>query len=303
VATNVPRLEYPFIDGVVQNTPSLLLEPSRLNRVTYSESFDDASWTKTASTITANDGISPDGSQNADEITEDTSTSTHRVSKSIVVSGTGVEYTQSVFAKSGNGTRYLRMFRGSGTYNFGVFDLNNGTIYSSGGSNLISANIENYGNGWYRCSITFTTQFTNISTYFGMQNGSADSYLGDGTSSIYIYGAQLEEGSYATSYIPTSGSTVTRSAETCNGAGTSADFNDSEGVFFTEIAALANDGTFRYIGICDNNTSTNEDRIQIYFRSDANKISFLIEANNTNEFFKSIDVNDVLTNNKAAKWI
>ena len=298
VATNVPRLEYPFIDGVVQDTPSLLLEPSRTNLITYSDDFSNAAWTKGNSSITANSIISPDGSQNADKIVEDTSSSAHYIDSASVSFTSGTQYTVSVFAKN-NGRNLVLQGSGVPTASaFAAFNLEDGLIITE---SVGTASIENYGNGWYRCSLTFTAASTTSGVItFLLGETRSQSYTGDGTSGVYIWGAQTEAGSYATSYIPTSSSTVTRSAETCNGAGTSADFNDSEGVFFTEIAALANDGTFRYIGICDNNTSTNEDRIQIYFRSDANKISFLIEANNTNEFFKSIDVNDILTNNKAA---
>jgi hypothetical protein len=279
----VPRLEYPFIDGVVQDTPSLLLEPSRTNLITYSDDFSNAAWTKGNSSITANSIISPDGSQNADKIVEDTSSSAHYIDSASVSFTSGTQYTVSVFAKN-NGRNLVLQGSGVPTASaFAAFNLEDGLIITE---SVGTASIENYGNGWYRCSLTFTAASTTSGVItFLLGETRSQSYTGDGTSGVYIWGAQTEAGSYATSYIPTSSSTVTRSAETCNGAGTSADFNDSEGVFFTEIAALANDG---------------KDRIQIYFRSDANKISFLIEANNTNEFFKSIDVNDVLTNNKAA---
>ena len=270
VASGVSRLNYPMIDGVVKGCPHHILEPQRTNAIPYSEDFANSDWAKTASTITSNSIISPDGTLNASKLTEDTSSSTHRIYDTIITSS-GVVHTQSIFAKSGGNGRFLRMFRGSGTYNFAVFDLDNGVVFSQGGSNIISTKIEKYPNGWYKCSSTFTTQFSNIATYYGIQNGSLDSYTGDGTSGIYIWGAQLEQGSYPTSYIPTNGSQVTRSAETCNNAGNSNVFNDSEGVLMAEISALANDGTSRRISISAGNTNNNNLVSLIYGAS--NRIS------------------------------
>ena len=86
-------------------------------------------------------------------------------------------------------------------------------------------------------------------------------YTGDGSGNIYIYGAQLEALSYATSYIPTNGSTVTRDAETCTGAGSSADFNSEEGVLYLEVAAL-NDDISQQIGVYGG-SSTEQLRIEI----------------------------------------
>jgi len=238
VANGQSRLNYPMIDGKVVGCPHHILEPARTNLIGYSEDFSNSDWTKFNSSVIANSIISPDGTLNATKLTEDTSSSTHRIYDTIITSS-GVVHTQSIFAKSGENGRFLRIFRGSGTYNYAVFDLDNGTVFSKGGSNIISAKIEKYPNGWYKCSSTFTTQFSNIATYYGLQNGSLDSYIGDGTSSIYLWGAQLEVGSYPTSYIKSnSGSTTTRSAETANGSGDAATFNDSEGVLMAEISTF-----------------------------------------------------------------
>ena len=290
VSNDVPRIDYTdSADG------ALLLEPQRTNLIPYSEDFSDASWTKFNSTAIANSIISPDGSLSATKLTEDTSSATHRIYDTIVVSFAGVVCTQSIFAKSDGSGRYLRMFRGSGTYNYAVFDLDNGVVFSQGGSNLISTKIEKYPNGWYKCSSTFTTQFGNIATYYGMQNGNLDSYTGDGTSGIYIWGAQLEEGSYATSYIPTNGSIVQRQADTASGSGNSEVFNDSEGVLFADIAALADDSTNRYISISD---GTSVNRIHIFF-TPSNTIRGLIRPGNGNI---DSDVNILLFNKAAYKY-
>ena len=69
VASGVPRLDYPLLDGVVQDCPTLLLEPQRTNSITYSEDFSDSSWNKNNATVTSNNTTAPDGTTNADKIT------------------------------------------------------------------------------------------------------------------------------------------------------------------------------------------------------------------------------------------
>lgn len=292
VGSNVPRLDYPFIDGVVQDTPSLLLEPSRTNLALYSEEFDNVAWIKENVTITANDLISPDGSQNADKIVENTSTSRHRVRQGYTTSA--ASYTYSVFAKSSN--RNLVINASSAINATAGFDLSNGTI----GDILVgSAKIEDFGNGWYRCSVTGTSTGVTQSIYLQSQTGYIDeNYTGDGSSYISLWGAQLEQGSYATSYIPTSGSTVTRSAETCNGAGTSADFNDSEGVLFAEISALANDGTSRRISISDGN---NNNKFELIYAT-ADEVSYQLISGGSYQGGVGVSVQSLNSNKVAAKY-
>lgn len=280
VGSNVPRLDYPLLNGVVQDCPALLLEPSRTNLVTYSEDFTQ--WSNTGGeTIDVSDSsISPDGSNNATKLQEvDSSFGYHRISKALSLSSV-TDYSLSIFAKKGtlNCVQLLLINTTNSETASKVFDLENGVLGETilnGAGVLQDAKIEDYGNGWYRCSIvgqlnsspnTFRINLAENPTGNTSSLGMVQ-YAGDGNGSIFMYGAQLEQGSYATSYIPTSGTTVTRSADVCNGAGTASDFNDSEGVLFAEMAkdkgnqysliSLQKSGTtntYAYIGFLNNNT-------------------------------------------------
>jgi hypothetical protein len=280
--TDLPRIDY--TDG----TGILLLEPQSTNSFPYSEDFANSDWTKDRLSITGNSIISPDGTLNASKITENTENGTHRISDTILVSGTGVACTQSIFAKSGGNGRYLRMFRGSGTYNNAIFDLENGTVVTQGGSRLINTRIEKYPDGWYRCISTYTTQFSNIATYYGLQNGNTDSYQGDGTSHIYLWGAQFEEQSYATSYIPTSGSTVTRNQDVCSNAGSSDLINSTEGVLYAEISTLADENSNRYFSINDGSANN---RIRFGYTTQSNSVRLLVVASSI-----QVDITKQLSN-------
>jgi hypothetical protein len=276
VTTNVPRLNYPLIDGVVNGCPSLLLEPQRTNLALYSEQFDNAGWTKTGATITANTTTSPDGYVNADKLVEDTNTGGHLIQKILTVSAATV-YTISVFVKYA-GREWIRFTdaQSSNRIHFntltGVFGTTSGTV--------IDYNSTTLGDGWYKLSLTTTSVGTAYAPRITLAEADNDvTYTGDGTSGVYIYGASLEQGSYATSYIPTLGASVTRSAETCNNAGDVNTFNSSEGVLFAEISALADDSDSKRITISD---GTLANRITISVSD--NIVSGFINVNNVSQY-------------------
>jgi hypothetical protein len=201
---NIPRLDYSL-----GGCPNILLEPQRTNLATYSEQFDDASWSKINSSVTANADISPDGYTNADRIYDNATSGQHRVGKNIsVVSAT--TYTFSVFAKKGS-LRYCYLFTvAGGASDRYYFDLQDGVSITAGGK------IEDYGSGWYRISAQVTAAATGNELFaFNLANSSSNpTYSGTGTGYHMIYGYQVEAGNYATSYIPTTTASVTRNKDT-----------------------------------------------------------------------------------------
>ena len=289
VASGVSRLNYPLIDGVVKGCPHHILEPQRTQLIQYSEAFDNSAWGKDDVTIVSDSIISPDGTQNATTLIGNTVTSRHN----IVQSGSAsVDGSYSVFAKYKE-LRYLQIASANSVEQYVNFDIENGII-GNVGSGFSDAKIENYGNGWYRCSVVSDNQYNSF--YISLVSDLNATWLqtwsmANNTDGLYLWGAQLEQGSYPTSYIPTTNSSTTRSAETANGSGDADTFNDSEGVLMAEISALANDGTFRFLGISDGTTS--------------NRINIMFNTNNTLDAFVSgvgtfDSVVDILDFNKVA---
>jgi hypothetical protein len=255
VGTNVPRLNYDILDGEVVGCPHLLLEPERTNLIQYSEDFSNAYWIKSGSSIVSNNVISPDGSLNASKLVEDTANSDHSIYRTFT-GLTSAVYTISAYVKKGERHKCALADRNTGVYV--SFDLNNATIIEE---SLTVGNIESLPNGWYKLSATTSNALTTfVPQIFVLEDSYTTGtpillpYIGDGTSGIYIYGAMLEQGSYSTSYIKSnSGSPTTRAAETCNGSGNAATFNDSEGVLMAEISALVNDNNFKSISVSESN--------------------------------------------------
>ena len=281
VASGVSRLNYPLIDGVVNGCPSHLLEPTRSNILPYSEDFSNAAWVKNGSSVTSG-FTSPDGTTSAFKLIEDSSNSIHRIYNVIPISN-GVTYTQSIFAKKG-GRNFLQiMFGGKiNPTDFANFDLENGVITSEVGD--VSPKIEYYGNGWYKCSATATsTQTSSEAVYLTIvENGQSlrsQSYQGDGTSGIYIFGAQLEQGSFPTSYIKTVGISQTRVADTATGAGDASTFNDSEGVLYAEISALASsDTSYRALSLSD---GTSSNKVQMWIWNNGTIFTYIVAQGST----------------------
>ena len=257
VAQDVPRLDY--LDG---GCPSLLLEPATTNLITYSEALSN--WTNINNvTVTDNSIISPNGSLSASRINETATNSVHRLFLNPTVAN--AKHTYSVFLKKGTRTWAFLRLDGATTDQRTWFDLENGVLGTVDADHI--ASIDDFGNGWYRCTVTIagSTYDTTPLAILGLANANGViTYLGDVNEFIYAWGAQLEQQSYATSYIPTSGATETRAAETCNGAGTTAEINSQEGVLYAEIRAIADDSTNRVFSLSDGSANN---RAIIYYNS------------------------------------
>ena len=265
VTSGVSRLNYPMIDGVVKGCPHHILEPQRTNLIQYSEDFIQSYWTKTNSSVTSNSVISPDGTLNADKITPTTTSGVHKVGRNL--SSVSGDYTLSVFAKKGE-LKNILLWDDNLSEGIGV-NLDDLSVFRNVGNE--GYNIENYGNGWVRISVTFNYAAQDLRYAVYVYNNSFEiTYQGNNIDSLYIYGAQLEQGSYATSYIPNYGTSggVTRSAETATGSGDASTFNDSEGVLMAEVSKdkgtqyslislqkSSVSDTYAYIGYLNNNTT------------------------------------------------
>jgi len=258
VASGIPRLDYPLGGGC----PALLVEPSGTNALSYSEEFDNAAWGKSAMTVSTGTTAlftAPDGTTNADKIIATSGNVAHNINRSGIASAA---YTFSVFAKAGEESVISLWLRGASVR--AEFNLVSGTV-----SNITttSARIENYGNGWYRCTVYDSTAGTTAHVYG--RGGAA--YAGNGSDGFYLWGAQLETGSVATSYIPTTTGSVTRNADVISVSGAvSGVIGQSEGTLYAEvdIRAFANLGVFLSISNGGGN-----DRIEIYKNTDS-KIYF-----------------------------
>jgi hypothetical protein len=263
-ANNIPRIDFNPSTLVCNG---LLIEEARTNLLTYSAEFNNAAWLKSNSSITANTIVAPDGTVDADKLVEDATSATHFVRQNSL-STVGVTYVSSVYLKAAERTSAVVVhFDGSVFYGVSV-NLSTGAL-SAPPSDLSltdassSATVTSVGNGWYRVSVaraqvsTTTTQLR-----VALQSGSNGVYTGNGTSGIYIWGAQLEAGAFPTSYIPTTTTALTRNADVASMTGTnfSSWFNASEGTIFCQGIGVNNvaAGTRRYFEI---NNNTPDERV------------------------------------------
>ena len=268
VGNTTPRFDY---DPVTLAPRGLLIEEARTNLLLRSEEFDNASWSKvqlntTGTPAWVNQTASPDGLTTADKLIPTAVSAQHYVAQAATV--TAAAHTLTAYAKAAEYGFCVLSFYGATTTvtdKYAVFNLATGVATDVAAG--VTASAVNAGNGWYRLSITFTmlaaasvTQYifaSNASTYAGA------TFTGNGTSGIYVWGAQLEAGSFATSYIPTVASTVTRNADVATMTGTnfSSWYNQSEGTFVT-VGDYVSRTNFRIFMTADN-TPTLTSRIMI----------------------------------------
>ncbi len=308
--TNLPRIDY------LGGTGHLLLEPQSTNTATYSNDFTQGDVFNSSSdpslvkaVLTSQQAISPDGTNNAWLLKDDNLGGSNN--SQININSTNVTSndfnTLSIFAKKALTSNFLCLQNinfdssGSGT---SWFNISNGTLGTINSNH--TAKIEDYGNGWYRCQITFKTT-TDLTGAIRIRLASLDNsgnVTRDGTNGLYLFGLQCEASAaqnYATSYIPTSGSTVTRNEDVCNNSGSSDLMNGGsggEGVFYVELAALTKTPGTMNISLSDNSQT---ERIVISTSSTENQI--ISSVNNGNAIPNHIalpTVTDLTAFNKIA---
>ena len=257
VASGAPRIDYDAVTGVCKG---LLIEESRVNLLTYSEQLDNAAWVKNQVTLTANSVTAPDGTITADKMIENAVNQAFYVTGSVTSMTTSTIYTGSVYAKAAERSVLQLTYQGAthGSTYYANFNLSSGVVGSSGGSG-VSSTITSVGGGWYRCSISAPATLTaSGGLVVGVVPSTAsvrlDTYTGDGTSGLFIWGAQLEVGAFATSYIPTVASQVTRAADVASMTGTnfSSWYRQDEGSFVASGDRIALGGNYPHLfGVTD----------------------------------------------------
>lgn len=218
----------------------LLVEESRTNILANSETFSD--WNTSTTTRQSNAGISPSGSNDAIKLVADATSGGKLFYRNITTTANNVV---SIYAKAGEHTNI--QIRELSTARFYVnFNLSSGTTVLTGGPDFVSADIQEAGNGWYRCIVENSTVGGLALCVSGYPDSvtvtsNPPNFVGDGTSGVYLWGPQVEEGSFPTSYIPTSGSTVTRAADVASITGTNFSrwYNQSEGTMFSDVTAYS----------------------------------------------------------------
>jgi hypothetical protein len=303
--TDQPRFDY---NPSTLAANGLLIEEARTNLQTYSE--DVLSWTFRAvnATFSSTAATAPDGATTANSIVEGATTNNYRAYNAVTTVA-ATTYTASCFFKAlpGSAQRYLRLTLWdpalTNGYAFINCDPNTGTVTSSllsgpavtdGWSNLVVNAVQDCGNGWYRFSMTVTTgtgtalrlqaALVDVSTTTVTgATGGALNYAGDGTSGAYFWGAQLEEGAFPTSYIPTVASTVTRAIDVAQVNTLSPWFNASEGTLYAQAEVAETALTQRTMALIGRSTSAAQD-IVLYISRPADSRRLAIVSNATTQF-------------------
>jgi hypothetical protein len=265
----VPRVEYDA-DG---NRLGLLVEESRTNLVAYSEDFSQ--WTGFSD---PNEILAPDGTLTATKARDNNQGTNAAVTliEPVTVS-TSTTYTYSVFGKKGQlNWMALGVIQFTTPNNGRVwFDLDSGVVGTQGSG--LSGAIEEFPNGWYRCSVTFTTDAVDTTGQLYIYLCEGDNLFlntnRDGTSDLYVWGAQLEAGSFPTSYIKTTGATVTRSADVASIPVADFGYNQSAGTLFAVAQNIAGNTTDPRVVVLSDGTSDNRIRIDV---NDGNNIRMTV---------------------------
>lgn len=257
-AVNEPRFDH---DPVTLESKGLLVEVARTNLALRSAEFSDAAWLKITNpvTVTADQIEAPDGTTSGDLIAATTDNGRHYALQ-IVSGATAVAYTMSIFVKQGTQRYIIFGDAGDAVWRLLTFDFN--TLSISGNTNLTSSSVTSVGNGWYRLTATATrTNATSYQMFVGFSNTATNSipptYVASASDNFYVWGAQLEVGAFATSYIGTVAASATRSSDAPIVTPISSFYNQNEGTIFVQQSQVVINHTtaFRFLEISDSGST------------------------------------------------
>ena len=303
---SAPRFDHNPTTG---ESLGLLVEEQRTNLLLRSEEFG-TTWTATRSSVSANAAIAPDGAITADKLIEDTSNNTHLISQVSSGGATTSAVSFSIYVKSAERSSLFVSFSNAASWVGGggagvIFDLSAGTA-SPLASTPTAFSITPLINGWYRCHITATPSVSvtpQINIF--LRASSSTTYTGDGTSGLFLWGAQLEAGAFPTSYIPTTTAAATRSADVASitGSAFSGWYRQDEGTVFAEAQIATNrsfSGTFRHL--MQASPAGNSNSAVGLFVSSINQFSLQIRNNATNQAVINTGTNSGLTHRVAGVY-
>ena len=276
-ATDVPRFDHNPTTG---ESLGLLVEAQRTNLLLWSEEFSDAAWTPLSvpAAVTANNAIAPNGTLTADLITG-VSAAADQLQQVVTVLNSTV-YTYSIYIKQ-NTTLLTRigLFNATASTWMGAVDIawvagvpsTSSTIGSPSSISYVAAN-----NGWYRCSFALTTTATSAQVHFHPDRSNTQA-------SAWIWGAQLEEGAFPTSYIPTTTAAATRSADVASitGSAFSGWYRQDEGTVFGEGTSRSTSGSNAFVLQIDDGTSDNT--LRVFHQTDEQAV-FQVRTSATSRF-------------------
>ena len=288
---NVPRLDY-----TDSTCPRLLLEPQRTNKQTHSEQINLSNYGSSSGiNVTENAGVSPDGYTNADKIIPTTASAFHQLRSSLATSN-GYDIV-SVFVKA-SGYNYVQLTSWADPTNYVNFDLTDGTVGTVSVATIYG--IQSYGNGWYRVWANVQASgagMIGIGVITSKTAGWAQSFAGNGTDGVLMWGVQIEAGAYATSYIPTLGAAVTRGADAASKTGISSLIGQTEGVMFIDFVMKNNIASVnRVVSITESNWLSGGS-----IRIDIQSTNITVDFINNNGSVGSIGFNMVFAQNTRYK--
>jgi hypothetical protein len=292
-ATNTPRIEYGPGGGVL----GLLMEASRTNLCLQSQTLDDVTWFRTRVSVSANAIAAPDGTTTADKLVEDaTAASTHFMSQSFVKGAVAQAYTVSAWFKAAErSTVRFRVMDLAGGAN-GVrsdIDLSAATISAQtglgAGFTIGTSTLTAYANGWYRATMSLTsdTSLTLAIDVFLTNPAGTPTYNGDGASGCYVWGVQLEQAAFASSYIPTTTIAVTRTADSCIRT-LASEFSATAGtVVVAGRASGGQDAANQHVYSLDN--GSNAEIIRLYRNNAADTVVLSVTDTSVNQVLQATD--------------